>query len=116
MAKFILTKVPDENCRGAEVTYTFESEHLPHAQGHIRTFLEASGFVFPEDEQDSDDFEFRVTSDDFLASEEDYMWDEALVSKFGEFAANAAQPVNDGILGGGGADVISLSEFQLGDK
>jgi len=114
MAKFILTKLPDENCSGAEVTYTFESEHLPHAQGHIRTFLEASGFVFSEDEEDS--IQFRITSDDFLAAEEDYMWDEALVSKFGDITTHAAYSVNDGILGGTGADVISLSEFQLGDK
>ena len=109
MAKFILTKVPDENCRGAEVTYIFESEHLPHAQDHIRTFLEASGFVFPEEEQE-DTFEFRVTNKDFVAKEEDYMWNEAFVAKFGTAATN------DVINGGAGADVISFKDFSLGDK
>ena len=104
MQKFTLTSEADN---GVVITYTFESEYLPGVQQQVDKFLEASGFVLPEEE---DDFEFRVTSDDFLSAEEDYMWDEALVSKFGEFA------VNDGILGGAGADVISLQDFQLGDK
>ena len=110
MQKFTLTSEADN---GVVITYTFESEYLPGVQQQVDKFLEASGFVLPEEE---DDFEFRVTSDDFLSAEEDYMWDEALVSKFGEMAVHGGAPVNDGILGGAGADVISLSEFQLGDK
>ena len=124
MAKFILTKVPDKDCRGAEVTYIFESEHLPHAQDHIRTFLEASGFVFPEEEQE-DTFEFRVTNEDFVAKEEDWLWDEAdtfinketdvhwneaFVAKFG--AAAASEVIN----GGQGADIISFNDYTLGGK
>ena len=110
MQKFTLTSEADN---GVVITYTFESEYLPGVQQQVDKFLEASGFVLPEEE---DDFEFRVKSDDFLAAEEDYMWDEALVSKFGDVTTHAAFTINDGILGSTGADVITLSDFQLGDK
>ena len=51
-------------------------------------------------------FNPRLTNADWLALEEDHMWDDAFESKFG---IHAAGPVNmDGILGGGGADVIEF--------
>lgn len=87
MPKFILTKVPDDD-RDGTLTYTFETDYLPRVQEHVEIFLEASGFAFPEedekeDEEDEEDtFEFRLTTDDFLAKEEDYMWDQALKDKF----------------------------------
>ena len=103
MQKFTLRSEGDN---GVVIEYSFESEYLPGVQEQINKFLEASGFVLPEEEKD--EFEFRVTADDFLAREEDYQWDDALVSKFGSAQVYAAEYVNDGILGGAGADIISF--------
>ena len=103
MAKFTFTSVED----GVTVTHSFEAFLLSEIQERFNSFIEGSGFVLPDEE---DTFEFRVTNEDFVAKEEDYMWNEAFAAKFGTVATN------DVINGGHGADVISFKDFSLGDK
>ena len=100
MQKFTLRSEADN---GVVIEYSFESEYLPGVQEQVQKFLEASGFVFPEEE---DEFEFSVSTDDFVASSEDYLWDDAFESKFG--AAAMVDLGYDGILGASGADIISF--------
>ena len=76
MAKFTFTS----EIEGVTVSHSFEAEVLPEIQKRFNDFVEGSGFVLPEEE---DTLQFRITSDDFVAKEEDYMWDDALASKFG---------------------------------
>ena len=101
MAKFTFTSEID----GVVVSHSFEAEVLPEIQKRFNDFVEGSGFVLPEEE---DSFEFRVTADDFVAKEEDYMWDDALASKFGDFALNSPYIPGGGtvITGSTGADII----------
>tara|TARA_R110001592_G_scaffold275808_2_gene542917 strand:- start:114 stop:425 length:312 start_codon:yes stop_codon:yes gene_type:complete len=103
MAKFTFTSVED----GVTVTHSFEALLLPEIQERFNAFIEGSGFVLPDEE---DTFEFRVTNEDFIAKEEDYMWNEAFAAKFGIVATN------DVINGGAGADIISFNDYTLGDK
>lgn len=111
MAKFTFTSEID----GVTISHSFDAEVLPEIRKRFNDFVEGSGFVLPEEE---DSFEFRVTTDNFVAKEEDYMWDDAFASKFGDFALNSPY-INGGkdvINGGAGADVISFKDFTLGDK
>ena len=98
MQKFTLRSEADN---GVVIEYSFESEYLPGVQEQVNKFLEASGFVLPEEE--ADEFEFRVSTDDYVARSEDYLWDDAFESKFG-----AAALGYDGIVGASGADIISF--------
>ena len=104
MPKFTLIKHADSQY-DAEVRMDFDSEVVDLAQAHFHDFLQASGFEIPVPEEEEDVFNPRLTNADFLLREEDHMWDDAFEFKFG---AQAAQMVNDGILGGGGADVIEF--------
>ena len=77
MTKFTFTSEID----GVTVSHSFEAEVLPEIQKRFNDFIEGSGFVLPEEEEP---FERRLTQEDFLAKEEDYLWDDALASKFGK--------------------------------
>ena len=118
MAKFTFTSVED----GVTVTHSFEAFLLSEIQERFNSFIEGSGFVLPDEE---DTFEFRVTNEDFVAKEEDWLWDEAdtfinketdihwneaFVAKFGTDAASEV------INGGQGADIISFNDYTLGGK
>jgi hypothetical protein len=105
MPKFTLIKHADSQY-DAEVRMDFDSEVVDLAQAHFHDFLQASGFELPLPEEEEDVFNPRLTNADFLALEEDHMWDDAFEAKFG---IHAGAPVNmDGILGGGGADIIEF--------
>lgn len=129
MTKFTFMSETD----GVTVSHSFEAEVLPEIQKRFNDFIEGSGFVLPDEE---DTFEFRVTNEDFVAKEEDWLWDEAntfinketdvhwneaFVAKFGSANVDtiyAAAPVaaNDVINGGAGADIISFNDYTLGGK
>ena len=71
MPRFTLIKHAD-NDFDAEVTVTFNAELIGVAQQHFEDFLKASGFEIP----------LEAEIDDFLAREEDWMWNDAIESKF----------------------------------
>ena len=102
MPRFRLTKEP-ENTHDAEVTVTFDTDLLDIAKAHFNDFLQASGFEIPFEYISEPQLERRVTVDDFLATEEDLMWNDAFKSKFR----------NDGPVGSAGADVIN---FPISDS
>jgi len=104
MPKFTLIKHADSQY-DAEVRMDFDSEVVDLAQAHFHDFLQASGFELPLPEEEEEDFNPRLTNADFLALEQDHMWDDAFEAKFG---IQAAQRINDGILGSSGADVIEF--------
>jgi hypothetical protein len=105
MPRFTLIKHP-ENEYDTEVTVTFECEMVDVAKAHYDDFLQGAGFSLPDEMP----FERKLTQDDFLAKEEDMMWDDAFSAKF---STQAAQPVRmDGLVGGEGADVISLGDYR----
>lgn len=87
----------------SEVTMTFDTNLRTVAQEFFDDFLKASGFEVPFETESVGNVGFRVTRGDFLAKEEDWMWDDALASKFR----------NDGPVGSGGADVIN---FPISDS
>lgn len=72
------------------------------AKAYFDDFLQGSGFSIPDDAP----FEYKLSSDDFLAREEDFMWDDAFSAKF-------PQSANDGPVGAAGADVI---KFPISDS
>ena len=80
MPRFTFTKHSDFEGDPA-VTMTFETEHVQVLQDNIKDFVSGSGFTAIDDE---DDFERRLTQEDFVAKEEDYLWSDAIVSKFGK--------------------------------
>ena len=98
MPRFTLIKHPDGQY-DSEVTVSFECEMVDVAKAHFDDFLQGAGFSLPDEAP----FEFKVSSTDFLAAEEDYMWNEAFDFKFG----------NDGPVGSSGADILS---FPTGDQ
>mgnify|MGYP000117545088 CR=1 FL=1 len=100
MPHFTLIKHADSQY-DADVTMEFDAEVLDLARAHYEDFLQASGFELPLPEEE-EDFNSRLTNADFLALEQDYMWNDAFESKFGK------NTVNDGILGSTGADVIQF--------
>lgn len=104
MPKFTLIKHADSQY-DAEVRMDFDSEVVDLAQAHFHDFLQASGFELPLPSEYEDDFNSRLTNADFLALEEDHMWDDAFEAKFG---IQATQRTNDGILGSTGADIIEF--------
>ena len=82
MPRFTLIKHA-EQAQDAEVKMTFEADLLDLAQAHFTDFLQASGFeIPPTDEETELDFEHILNSSDWIASEEDWMWDDAVDSKF----------------------------------
>ena len=105
MPRFTLIKHPDGQY-DSKVEVSFECEMVDVAKAHFDDFLQGSGFSLPDDAP----FEPKLGDDDFLAKEEDYMWDDAFYSKF---MNQAAQPVPmDGILGNAGEDVIFLGDYR----
>ena len=103
MPHFTLIKHADSQY-DADVTMEFDAEVLDLARAHYEDFLQASGFELPLPEEE-EDFNSRLTNADFLALEQDYMWNDAFESKFG---TQATERTNDGILGSTGADVIQF--------
>ena len=99
MPRFTLIKHPTSKL-DSEVTITFDAELLDVARNHYDDFLKAAGFEIPLEE---DKFEFKITEDEFVAREEEWLWDDAFASKF-----QAAQPVPMDL----GKDVISLGDYQ----
>jgi hypothetical protein len=95
MPRFTLIKHPYDS----EVTVSFDCEMVDVAKAHFDDFLQGSGFSLPEEP----DFEFKTTSLDFIAAEDDHMWNEAFDFKFG----------NDGPVGSSGADILT---FPTGDQ
>lgn len=95
MTKFTLIKHADSDY-DAEVTMTFSAEMRDLVMAHFNNFLLASGFELPMEEEIP--FEFKLTSEDYLAREEDYKWDEALDFKFS----------GAGLVGGLSDDVIQF--------
>ena len=91
MPRFTLIKHPT-NKLDTEVTVTFDAELLDLARNHYDDFLKAAGFEIPVE----DDFEFKITENEFIAREEEWAWNDALASKFR----------NDGPVGSMGADVL----------
>ena len=79
MPKFTLIKHA-ETSFDSEVTVTFNTDLLEGAKVHFDDFLRASGFEIPLEQ---DEFEFRLTSNDFVPEPSDYDWDEAFKAKFG---------------------------------
>jgi len=69
------TLISEDN--GTTVTVSFETDFLAEASAQTERFLEASGFVLPEEEVEEDSFERRLTEKDFLAKEEDYLWSDS---------------------------------------
>ena len=104
MPRFTLIKHADSQY-DSEIKMEFEAEVLDLARAHYEDFLNASGFVTKTE-----------TTEDWLEKAEDMMWDDAISAKFSSdeiFNYQAAQPVNDGILGAFGADVI---QFPISDS
>jgi len=75
---------------------TFTAEMVDVAKAYFDDFLKASGFELPLDEDP--EFERKITTEEFLAAQEDWLWDDALASKFR----------NDGPVGSAGADIITF--------
>ena len=102
MPRFTLIKHADSQY-DSEIKMEFDAEVLDLARAHYEDFLTASGFV-PET---ADSIQFQ----DWNAKKEDDMWDDAVSTKFSLdeiYNYQAAQSVNDGILGAYGADVIQF--------
>ena len=81
----------------------FDAEVLDLARAHYEDFLTASGFVPAPPEYTS--FE------EWNSQKDDDMWSDAVAAKFSLdeiYNYQAAQPVNDGILGTAGADIIQF--------
>ena len=81
----------------------FDAEFIDLARAHYDDFLQASGFELPVEREE--EFNPRLTNEDWLALAEDHMWDDAFEAKFG---IQATQTANDGIPGASGADIIQL--------
>ena len=94
MPRFTLIKHPTNNL-DSEVTVTFDAELLDTARSHYDDFLSAAGFEIP--------LESNSDKEDFLAKEEDWMWNDALASKFRY----------DGPVGSLGADIL---HFPVSDS
>lgn len=103
MPRFTLIKHPDGQY-DSEVTVSFECEMVDVAKAHFDDFLQGAGFSIPDDAP----FEYKLTKADFIAAEEDYMWDEAFESKFGINIDG-----HDGPVGASGADILT---FPTGDQ
>jgi hypothetical protein len=104
MPRFTLIKHPD-GPYDSKVEVEFQAEVLDLARAHYEDFLSASGFVAETD-----------PTENMLERAHDMMWDDAVSAKFSldeVFNFQAAQPVNDGILGAAGADVI---QFPTSDQ
>ena len=93
MPRFTLTSQDEDT--GLLVTVTFTSDFLPEVNERFDQFLRASDFDLPYNE---DGFERRITQEDFVAKEEDYLWDDAIKSKFSS------------------DNVVNLQSFTLGHK
>ena len=94
MPRFTLIKHPTNNL-DSEVTVTFDAELLDTTRSHYDDFLRAAGFEIP--------LESNSDKEDFLAKEEDWMWNDAFASKFRY----------DGPVGSLGADIL---HFPISDS
>ena len=104
MPRFTLIKHPTSKL-DSEVTITFDAELLDVARNHYDDFLKAAGFEIPLEE---DKFEFKITEDEFVAREEEWLWDDALASKF----QTAQTDPMDGLLRSASNDVVFLGDYQ----
>lgn len=95
MTKFTLIKHADSDY-DTDITMTFSAEMRDLVMAHFNNFLLASGFELPMEEELP--FEFKLTSEDYLARQEDYKWDEAFDFKFG----------SAGMVGGLSGDIIQF--------
>ena len=93
MPRFELIKHPSNDYDSA-VSMTFTAEMVDVAKAYFDDFLKASGFELPLD--DEPEFKLTLTTEDFLAAQEDWLWDDAFASKFR----------NAGPVGATGADVL----------
>jgi hypothetical protein len=84
MPRFTLIKHGDSEF-DADVTMEFNSDCLDLVNAHVQDFLQASGFEFPIEEPDHATDRW-LKERDFLAKEEDWMWNDAFKAKFGKTA------------------------------
>lgn len=106
MPRFTLIKHAD-NQFDSEIKMEFEAEVLDLARAHYEDFLQGAGFELP----------LKTDAEsDFIAKEEDWMWDDAFASKFSAeevFSFQAEQYVPmDGPVGASGEDVIFIDDYQ----
>jgi hypothetical protein len=111
MPRFTLTKHPDGQY-DSEVTVSFECEMVDVARAHFDDFLQGSGFSLPDDAP----FETKISFDDYVAKEEDWMWNDAFASKFSSdevYNFTSTKGLGyDGLVGGTGNDVIILDDHR----
>lgn len=100
MPRFTLIKHP-ENDFDSEVTVTFDTDSLGVAREHFTDFVKASGFEVP---LETDPSPIRIDRTDFLAKEDDWLWDDAFYAKFR----------NDGVEGSEGTD--NIIKFPTSEK
>jgi hypothetical protein len=98
MPTFTFTKNGDYR-EGSDptVSMTFTTDSVEALRENFEDFLNGAGFVTKPEEDNVVQFERKLKQTDFLAKEEDWMWNEAFKSKFGK-------------------DSISFDNFTLGDK
>ena len=93
MPHFQFTKSSDLGMTGdTTVSVAVQSDNVQQVREAFEDFLAGAGFVLPEP-----DFERRLTQEDYVAKEEDYMWDDAVNAKFN-------------------GNTINLDKFDLGGK
>ena len=93
MPTFTFTKSHDyrDGDGDPNVTMTFSTDSLQTLRENFEDFIQGAGFaVRPEPE-----FEPRITSKDFLAKEEDWLWNDAFKAKFGNDVIKFPEKKND---------------------
>lgn len=81
MPNFELIKYPEFE-GDSEVRMTFTTDQLQVLQENFQDFVRGAGFEVELADDQEPDFERRLTQEDFLAKEEDYLWDDAFKHKF----------------------------------
>ena len=86
MPTFSFTKTHDyrDGVGDPTVTMTFTTDSIETLRENFEDFLNGAGFVSKPEEDNIVNFERRVTKDDYVAKEEDFMWNDAFKSKFGK--------------------------------
>ena len=103
MPTFTFTKSHDyrDGDGDPNVTMTFTTDSLQTLRENFEDFIQGAGFaVKPEPEHAVDrviqpEFERRLTQEDFLAKEEDWLWDDALAAKFANDVIKFPEKKND---------------------
>jgi hypothetical protein len=100
MPTFTFTKSGDFR-EGSDptVSMTFTTDSVEALRENFEDFLNGAGFVTKPEEDNVVPFERKLTLKDTLAKEEDWMWNDAVKSKFPNYY-----------------DTISFEDFTLGDK